>query len=40
MELNKRLEELENNPCDIVILNEPITNKPILKFKVFLGKNA
>ena len=40
MELNKRLEELENNACDIVIQNEPIPNKPILKCKGFLGKNA
>lgn len=34
MELNKR------NACDIVIQNEPIPNKPILKCKGFLGKNA
>lgn len=40
MELNKRLEELENNACDIVIQNEPILNKPMLKCKGFLGKNA
>ena len=40
MELNKRLEELENNACDIVIQNEPIPNKPMLKCKGFLGKGA
>ena len=40
MELNKRLEELENNDGDIVIQNEPIPNKPMLKCKGFLGKNA
>jgi len=40
MELNKRLEELENNDGDIVIQNESIPNKPMLKCKGFLGKNA
>lgn len=40
MELNKQLEELENNACDIVIQNDPIPNKPMLICKGFLGKNA
>lgn len=40
MELNKQLEELENNACDIVIQNDPIPNKPMLRCKGFLGKNA
>ena len=40
MELNKQLEELENNACDVVIQNDPIPNKPMLICKGFLGKNA
>ena len=40
MELNKRLEELENNARDIVIKNDPIPNKPMIRCKGFLGKSA
>lgn len=40
MELNKRLEELENNACDIVIQNDPVPNKPMIRCKGFLGKKA
>lgn len=40
MELNKRLEELENNDCDIVIQNDPIPNKPMIRCKGFLGKKV
>ncbi len=40
MNLNKRLEELENNDCDIVIQNDLIPNKPMIRCKGFLGKKV
>ncbi len=40
MDLTKRLEELENNACGIVIQNDPIPNKPMIRCKGFLGDKA